>query len=55
VPVRSPTVREGNQRKRNMKLLRFTFKREAIWIVIFSVAPAIVALLVIAIVFFLRR
>ena len=38
-----------------MKLLRFTFKNEAIWMMIFSVAPAIVALLVILIVLFLRR
>jgi hypothetical protein len=55
VRVRSPTVREGNQRKRKMKLLRFTFKREAIWMMIFSVAPAIIALLVILIVLFARR
>jgi len=55
VHVRSPTVREGKPGKANMKLLRFTFKREAIWMMIFSVAPAIIALLVIAIVVFLRR
>jgi len=29
-----------------MKLLRFTFKNEAIWMMIFSVAPVIIALLV---------
>jgi len=38
-----------------MKLLRFTFKREAIWMMIFSVAPAIIAFLVILIVLFARR
>jgi len=29
-----------------MKLLSFTFKNEAIWMMIFSVAPVIIALLV---------
>ena len=53
--VRSPTVREGKQRESYMKLLRFTFKDEAIWMMIFSVAPAIVALLVILIMHFVRR
>ncbi len=38
-----------------MKLLRFTFKNEAIWMIIFSVAPAIIALLVISIILFVRR
>jgi hypothetical protein len=38
-----------------MKLLRFTFKNEAIWMMIFSVAPAIIALLAILIALFVRR
>ncbi len=38
-----------------MKSLRFTFKNEAIWIVIFSVAPLAVALLVILIALVVRR
>jgi hypothetical protein len=29
-----------------MKLFRFTFKNEAIWMIIFSVAPVIIALLI---------
>ena len=53
--VRSPTVREGKAGMRNVKILRFTFKREAIWMMIFSVAPALVALLVILITLYLRR
>ena len=39
----------------NVKLLRFTFKNEATWMMIFSVAPAIIALLVILIAFIVRR
>jgi hypothetical protein len=38
-----------------MKLLRFTFKNEAIWMMIFSLAPATIALMVILIVLFVRR
>jgi hypothetical protein len=38
-----------------MKLLRFTFKNEAIWMMIFSVAPVIIALLAILITIFVRR
>jgi hypothetical protein len=38
-----------------MKLLRFTFKNEAIWMMIFSVAPVIIALLVTLITLFVSR
>ena len=38
-----------------MKLLRFTFKNEAIWMMIFSVAPIIIALLAVLITLFVRR
>ncbi len=38
-----------------MKLLRFTFKNEAIWMIIFSIAPVIIALLAILITLFVRR
>ena len=38
-----------------MKLLSFTFKNEAIWMMIFSVAPVIVALLVILITLLVSR
>jgi hypothetical protein len=38
-----------------MKLLRFTFRNEAIWMMIFSVGPGIIALLIVLIVFFVRR
>ncbi len=38
-----------------MKLLRFTFKNEAIWMIIFSIAPVIIALLTILITLFVRR
>jgi len=37
-----------------MKLLRFTFKNEAIWMMIFSVGPLIIALLVVLIALALR-
>ncbi len=38
-----------------MKLLRFTFQNEAIWTMIFSVAPVIIALLVTLITLFVSR
>jgi hypothetical protein len=38
-----------------MNLFRFTFKNEAIWMMIFSVAPVIIALLVFLIILFVRR
>jgi len=38
-----------------MKLLRFTFKNEAIWMMIFSVAPVIIALSVTLITLFVSR
>jgi hypothetical protein len=38
-----------------MRLLRFTFRNEAIWIMIFSLAPLIVALLALLIIFLVRR
>ena len=38
-----------------MKLLRFTFKNEAIWMTIFSVVPVIIALLVTLITLFVSR
>lgn len=38
-----------------MRLLRFTFRNEAIWMMIFSVAPGIIALLAVLIVFLVRR
>ena len=38
-----------------MKLLSFTFKNEAIWMMIFSVAPVIIALLVTLTTLFVSR
>ncbi len=38
-----------------MKLLSFTFKNEAIWMMIFSVAPVIIALLASLITLFVSR
>lgn len=38
-----------------MKLLRFTFRNEAIWMMILSVGPGIIALLIVLIAFFVRR
>lgn len=37
-----------------MKLLKFTFKNEAIWMMILSIAPALVALVLTLIVLFAR-
>jgi hypothetical protein len=38
-----------------MKLLRFTFRNEARWMMILSLAPGIIALLVVLIVSLVRR
>jgi hypothetical protein len=38
-----------------MKLLNFSFKNEAIWMVILSVAPAVIGVLVLLTVWFLRH
>jgi hypothetical protein len=38
-----------------MKLLRFTLRNEAIWMMILSVTPGIIALLIVLIAFFVRR
>jgi hypothetical protein len=38
-----------------MRLLRFTFRNEAIWMMILSLAPLIVALLALLIIFLVRR
>ncbi len=37
-----------------MKFLRFSFRNEAIWIMIFSLAPPIIGLVIFMIVWFLR-
>jgi hypothetical protein len=37
-----------------MKLLRFTFRNEAVWMMILSAGPGLVALLIVLIVFFVR-
>jgi hypothetical protein len=38
-----------------MRLFRFTFKNEALWMMILSFAPGIIALLIVLIVFLARR
>ena len=38
-----------------MKSLKFTFKNEAIWIVIFAIAPMAIGLLALLFVYFVRR
>ena len=37
-----------------MKLLRFSFKAEAIWMLVFGFAPAVVGLLIVLVVFVAR-
>ena len=38
-----------------MKLFRFTFRNEALWMMILSFAPGIVALVIVLIIFLARR
>ncbi len=38
-----------------MKLLRFTFSDEAVWMMILAAAPGVISLFVLLVVFFLRR
>ena len=48
--------RDNNQRVGSlMKLLRFSFKDEAMWMMILSVGPAVIGVLILLTVWFLRR
>jgi hypothetical protein len=38
-----------------MRILRFTFKNEAIWTMIFSVVPAVIGVLILLALWFLRH
>jgi hypothetical protein len=37
-----------------MKLFKFTFKNEALWMIVLSVAPVVIGFLIFAVVWFLR-
>jgi hypothetical protein len=38
-----------------MKLIQFSFKREPIWMLVFSLAPAVLGLLILLLALLLRR